>query len=88
MIIVTESAKETLKAILIASEADADEGLRFLPRLDGRFELMLDTKLSGDLVIEHEGYKVLLIGLEYFRVFDGKTVDCQDTRDGMVLFVR
>ena len=88
MIIVTEGAKETLTAILIASEADTDEGLRLLPSPDGRFVLALDTELSGDLVIEHEGYKVLLIGVEYLRILDGKTIDCQDTRDGMVLFVR
>jgi hypothetical protein len=88
MIIVTEGARETLKATLIASEADTDEGLRVLPSPDGRFVLALDTELSGDLVIEHEGYKILLIGLEYLRILDGKTIDCQDTRGGMVLFVR
>jgi hypothetical protein len=49
---------------------------------------MLDTKLSGDLVVEHEGYKVLLVGIEYFRIFDGKTVDCLDTEDGVILLVR
>jgi len=88
MLHVTECAKEILKAILIASEADPDEGLRLLPSPDGRFVLALDTELSGDLVIEHEGYKVLLIGVEYLRILDGKTIDYQDTRDGMVLFVR
>ena len=88
MITVTEGAKGTLKAILIASEADADEGLRLLPSPEGKFVLALDTELSGDLVVEHEGYKVLLIGLEYLRILDGKTIDSQDTREGMVLFVR
>ena len=88
MITLTEHAKEILKSILIAAEAEPDEGLRLLPRPDGIFELMLDTKMSGDLVIEYEGYKVLLIGLEYFKFLNGKTVGCCDTEVGAVLFVR
>lgn len=88
MITVTERAKEELRSILIASEADPDEGLRLLPRPGGGFVLTVGDELSGDLVIEYEGYKVLLIGIEYFRTLDGKTVDCGDTEDGTVLFVR
>jgi len=71
-----------------AAEAEPDEGLRLLPRADGRFELMLGTELSGDQVVEYEGAKVLLVGIEYFKLFEAKTVDCQDTVDGAVLFVR
>lgn len=88
MITVTERAKEELKAMLIAAEAEPDEGLRLLPRPDSRFELMLGTELSGDQVVEYEGAKVLLVGIEYFKLFETKTVDCQDTMDGTVLFVR
>ena len=88
MITVTESAKEELKTMLIAAGVEPDEALRLLPRTDSRFELMLDTELSGDLVIEYEGYKVLLIGVEYFNILNGKTVDCRHTEDGTVLFVR
>ena len=88
MITVTDTAKQVLRAILTASEADPDEGLRLLPRSDGRFELVLDTELPGDQVVEYEGAKVLLIGIEYFKLFETKTVDCQDTVDGTVLFVR
>lgn len=88
MITVTEHAKEELKNMLIAAEAEPDEGLRLLPGPDGRCVLALDTELSGDLMIEHEGYKVLLIGIEYFRIFDGKTVDYLDTERGAILLVR
>lgn len=88
MITVTERAKEELEAILLSHEAEADEGLRLLPSPDGRFALMLDTELSGDQVVEYEGSKVLLIGLEYLKILDGKTVDCHDTEDGTVLLVR
>ena len=88
MITVTERAKEELKAILIASEAGPEEGLRLLPMPDGRFALTLDAELHGDLVIEYEGYKVLLIGIEYLKILDGKTIDCLATQSGAILFVR
>jgi len=88
VITLTEHAKEILKSILIAAEAEPDEGLRLLPRPDGIFELMLDTELSGDLVVGYESYKVLLIGLEYLKILNGKTVGCCDKDDGAVLFVR
>ena len=88
MITVTEDAKRVLKNILIDSEADPEKGLRLLPSPDGKFVLALDTELHGDLVIEYEGYKVLLIGIEYVKILDGKTIDCQATEVGAVLFVR
>lgn len=88
MITATENAKRVLKTILITSEADPDEGLRLLPSPDGRFVLALDTELHGDLVIEYDGYKVLLIGIEYLRVLKGKTIDYEATESGATLFVR
>jgi hypothetical protein len=74
--------------VLVAAEADLYEGLRLLPTSEGIFELMLDTEMPGDLVVEYEGYKVLLVGLEYFKWLTGKTLDCSDTEVGAVLFVR
>lgn len=88
MVAVTESAKQQLKYILIVSEADPDEGLRLLSSPDGVFVLALDTGMSGDQMVEYEGSKVLLVGIEYLRILEGKTVDCRGTRHGMVLFVR
>ena len=88
MIIITERAKGELKDVLVAAEAEPYEGLRLLPTSEDVFELMLDTEMSGDLVIEYEGYKVLLIGLEYLKFLNGKTVGCCDTEVGSVLFVR
>jgi len=87
MITVTERAKEELKGLLIDSGAGPDEGLRLLPSPDGVL-LGIDTEMSGDQVVEYEGYKVLLVGIEYFRILDGKTIDYQDTRHGMALLAR
>jgi len=88
VITVTERAKRALKAILIAIGGEPDEGLRLLPEPAGSFVVALSTELSGDTVIEHEEYKVLLIGVEYFKILDGKTIDCQNTENGVVLFVQ
>jgi hypothetical protein len=87
VITVTERAKEELKDVLIATEAEPYEGLRLLPTSNDKFGFILDTEMFGDLVVEYEGYKVLLIGLEYFKMLDGKTLDCSDTEVGPVLFV-
>ena len=87
MITITERAKEVLKATLIATEADPDEGLRLLPTPDGRFVLTLDTELPGDQVVEHEGAKVLLVAPELAPVVDGVTLEVQDTPDGPKLVV-
>jgi hypothetical protein len=88
MVSVTEHAKEVLRNLLIDMEADPDEGLRLLPNSNGEFVLALDNQLWGDEVIEHQGSKVLLIGIEYNRFLNGKTVDCEKTEDGEVLLVR
>ena len=75
MITVTEIAKEILKAMLITSEVEPEGGLRLLPSPDGAFVLTLDSPLPGDQVVEYEGFKVLLVGIEYFRLLNGKTID-------------
>jgi hypothetical protein len=87
MITVTERAKEELKARLVACEANSDEGLRLTPRLNSPCILVVDTELSGDQVVEYEGHKVLLLGIEYFNIFDGAVLDCHDTKDGPLLFL-
>ena len=88
MISVTEHAKQVLKSILIDMEAGLDKGLRLLPSPNGEFVLALDILRSADQVVEYEGLKVLLIGVEYFRFLNGKTIDCEETENGEVLLVR
>lgn len=88
VITVTEDAKKVLKTVLITAEAGPDEGLRLLPTPDGKFVLAIDTELSGDQVVEYEGFRVLLVGIEYHRDLEGRTVDCQYTKGEPILFVR
>jgi hypothetical protein len=87
MITVTERAKGVLKAILIDRRADPEKRLRLLPSSDGRFILTLDTELSGDQVVGYEGFMVLLIGIEYLTMLDGKTVDVCLSEGGIGLVV-
>ena len=88
MITVTERAKKELEAILLANMRDSDEGLRFLPSADGTLVLALGAELPGDQVVEYQGSKVLLVGVEYFKILDGKTLDCCDIEGKTVLVVR
>jgi hypothetical protein len=88
MITVTEHAKVVLKSVLISLDADIDEGLRLLPTADNTFVLVVDTLLSGDQVVEYEGYKVLLVGVEYFNSFDQMVLDCHETENGDILLLQ
>jgi len=45
-------------------------------------------ELSGDLIVEYEGFKVLLVGIEYLKILSGETIDCDYSREEPVLFVR
>ena len=88
MIKATEDAMKLLKIILIAAEAEPNEGLRLLPTSSGQFLLAIDKELAGDKVIEYDGFKVLLVGIEYFNTINGKTIDCDYSMNESVLFVR
>lgn len=88
MVRVTEQAAKELRAKLLAETSDPEVGLRLLPAPNGRFMLILDTEQSGDQVVEYKESKVLLLGIEYFRALEGATIDCQDSLEGAVLFVR
>ena len=88
MVTVTEPAQDMLKGMLIARGAGPEEVLRLYPMPNGGYAVSISTELSGDQVVEHEGYKVLLVGIEYFRMLDGAVVDCRTTESGPVLFVQ
>lgn len=88
MITVTENAKKELKEILVAAGAGPEEGLRLFPTETDNYLLGLDTEMSADQVVHYEGYKVLLVGIEYYRLLDGKIIDCLNTKEGFTLFVQ
>ena len=87
MVTVTERAAKELRAKLVAAASDPEVGLRLMPTPSARFRLFLNTELSGDCVVEYQGYKVLIIGIEYVRALEGAILDCRETREGAVLFM-
>ena len=88
MITITDRAKQELKALMVENGVSLEEGLRLLPNDSGQFVLRIGTEMSADQVVEYDGYKVLLIGVEYLKMLDGKIVDCRETDEGNQLFMR
>lgn len=88
MLTVTEDAKQLLKETLQAHTDDPETGLRLSMKEPGQLGITLDNVVEGDLIVEHEGTRVLLIAAELDPVLDGVTLDVQDTGEGPALIVR
>lgn len=88
MLTVTEDAKQLLKETLQAHTDDPETGLRLSVKAPGQLGITLDNEADGDLVVEHEGAKVLLVASELDPVLDGVTLDVQDEGEGPTLIVR
>jgi hypothetical protein len=88
MVTVTEYAAKELKERLNDKTSSPDIGLRLLPMVGGLCILGLDNELPGDYVCTYEGYKILLIGVEYYGLFKGLIVDCEATKNGPILYLR
>ena len=86
MITVTEEAMQYLKKLLLAHTNDPEAGVRLIGR-SGKLGVVLDKAAEGDQVIEHEGFKVLLVEQELAGILDEATLDVQDTPDGTGLVV-
>ena len=82
MLTVTESAKQRLKELLLASTNDPDFGVRLVTKVPGQTGLVLDREGVGDAVVEYEGAKVLLVGPEVAQLVAGATLDTEDTPEG------
>jgi len=88
MLRVTDSAKQHLKATLLAHTEAPETGLRLCLEPSGRLSLVLDKEGYGDQVVEHEGSKVLLVESgRLFWLLEEATLDAQDTPDGPKLVI-
>jgi len=87
MLTVTTKAAEELKAMAQAEVTDPNEALRLIHAGSGRLAIVVDTAREGDQVVEHEGVKVLLVGVELADVVDGLLLDCQETAEGPQLTI-
>jgi hypothetical protein len=88
MIAVTERAKEQLLDMKRSANINEPEvGLRLKPAATGEWELFPDQAIEGDQVVEHGGYKLLLIGADASDALGDRQVDCQETAPGQVKLV-
>ena len=87
MLTVTEGARQHLKETLLAFTDDREMGLRFIVTESSGFGLALDKEREGDQIVEHEGLKVLLIGLETGATVEGTTIDVRDADEGLQLVI-
>jgi Fe-S cluster assembly iron-binding protein IscA len=88
MLTVTESAREVLKGILNANSDNPEMGLRLVVNQDNQIKMALGTEEPGDQIIEHEGTKVLMVPSPLITVFDGITIDAEESDDGPKLVVQ
>jgi Fe-S cluster assembly iron-binding protein IscA len=88
MLTVTENAREVLKEILSANSNDPEMGLRLIIDGDNQIKMALGAEEQGDQVIEHDGTKVLMVPSALITVFEGITIDAEETDDGPKLVVQ
>ncbi|MEX0744829.1 MAG: hypothetical protein WD118_04435 [Phycisphaeraceae bacterium] len=84
MLIMTHSAAEHLRQLLL--EADAPEGAaaRFVAGPEG-LSLHLDKHRTGDETYEHDGRTVLLVDGQIADLLADRTLDVEQTDDGPTL---
>ena len=88
MLTVTEDARELLKEILAANSDDPDMGLRLIVDEEKQVKMALGGEEEGDQVIEHQGTKVLMVPSELISVFEGITLDVEQSEEGPKLVVQ
>ena len=86
MINVTESAVRQLRALLAAQAEGSGKGLRVQIAKGGcsglQYEMALDAKKEGDVVVEHDGMQ-FLIEAESAPHLRGATLDFRDGLTGV-----
>ena len=87
MVTVTESAKGLLKEILTAHSDDPKMGVRLASDPQGQLGIVLGKEEPGDLVVEYQGVKALLVASELAPALEEVTLDVEDTDDGPKLAV-
>ncbi|MDA1001205.1 MAG: hypothetical protein O2807_11920 [bacterium] len=84
MLNVTENAGAALHQMLTESEAADDVAVRFLV-VDEKLEVRLDSERPGDSAFAHEERTVLIIDPELSELLVDKTLDVQQTAEGLQL---
>ena len=86
MLIVTEQAKDELMKLLAAKVDWPGARLRLVDRGEGRLGLGVDIESPGDIVLEHEGSKLLLVEAALASRLEDVTLDV-DSAEGVAELV-
>ncbi len=87
MLIVTEQAKDELKKLLTTKVDWPGARLRLIDRGEGKLGLGIDIELPGDIILEHEGARLLLVEAGLASKLDGVTLDVDTETGGVELVV-
>jgi Fe-S cluster assembly iron-binding protein IscA len=87
MLIVTEQAKDELKRLLAAKVDWPGARLRLVDRGGGKLGLGVDIESPGDIVLEHQGIKLLLVEAGLASKLDDVTLDVDSAPDGAELVI-
>jgi Fe-S cluster assembly iron-binding protein IscA len=87
MLTVTENARQHLKDMLLSHSDDPEIGLRLTVDPPREFGLVLDSEGVGDQVVEHEGFKVLIVAPDLASTLNEVVVDIKETPEGSKLVI-
>ncbi|MFC1914082.1 hypothetical protein ACFLXF_02275 [Chloroflexota bacterium] len=87
LINVTEKAKKELQKLLDTKADWPGAILRLIDRGQGKLGLGIDIEAQGDIVVEHEGNKLLVVEPGLAGSIKGITLDVDDSSEGETLVI-
>ena len=87
MITVTERAKKELREILHSKVDWPGACLRLMDRGQGKIGFGIDIEAPGDLVVEYDGSKLLVVAPELAPGLKGITLDVDEMPEGARLVI-
>jgi hypothetical protein len=87
MLFVTDQARDELKKLLVAKVDWPGARLRLMDRGEGRLGLGVDIESPGDIVLEHEGVRLLLVEAGLASRLDDVTLDVESRGCGAELVI-
>ena len=76
MITVTERATTRLQELLIANNAEPEQGVKLVPTDAGTIGMTIDTPREGDEVVSVEQDPLLIVDGSLAEPLDGAQIDC------------
>ena len=86
MLNASDAACAFISELLTSSEAPDESAVRIVLE-ENQLSMKLDEEKPGDETILHEGKTILLVDAEISQVLDGKTLEFEDTEEGLKLTV-